>query len=62
MQKVIEIVDGVTRHPLYRMKEPVNLCIRKGEQTAIVGEKGREKTTRTEGRAKAKRKGRAKAR
>ena len=25
MQNVITIENGVTRHPLYRMKEPVNL-------------------------------------
>lgn len=38
MQKIIEIKDGVTRHPDYRMKEPVNLVINEGEQVAIVGE------------------------
>lgn len=38
--KVIEIVQGVTRHPLYRTKEPVDLCICKGEQVAIVGPNG----------------------
>ena len=27
MQNVITIENGVTRHPLYRMKEPVNLQI-----------------------------------
>lgn len=42
--KVIEIVQGVTRHPLYRTKTPVDLCIRKGEQVAIVGENGSGKT------------------
>lgn len=40
MQKIIEICNGVTRHPLYRMKEPVNLTIGKGEQVAIVGPNG----------------------
>lgn len=38
MQKIIEIKDGVTRHPDYRMKDPVNLVINEGEQIAIVGE------------------------
>ena len=38
MQKIIEIKDGVTRHPDYRMAEPVNLVINDGEQIAIVGE------------------------
>lgn len=38
MQKIIEIVNGVTRHPLRRMKEPVNLDIRAGEQIAIAGD------------------------
>lgn len=38
MQKIIEIVNGVTRHPDFRMAEPVNLVINEGEQIAIVGE------------------------
>ena len=38
MQKIIEIVNGVTRHPDFRMAEPVNLAINEGEQIAIVGE------------------------
>ena len=40
MQHIIEIKDGVTRHPLYRMKRPVNLAIDAGEQTALVGANG----------------------
>ena len=40
MQPVIYIKDGVPRHPLYRMKQPVNLSIYKGEQIAIVGPNG----------------------
>ncbi len=35
---IIEIKNGVTRHPDYRMAEPVNLEIEEGEQIAIVGE------------------------
>ena len=35
---IIEIKNGVTRHPDYRMAEPVNLCIEDGEQIAIVGD------------------------
>lgn len=38
MQKIIEIQNGVTRHPDYRMAEPVSLCIEEGEQIAIVGD------------------------
>lgn len=33
----IEIINGVTRHPSFRMKEPVNLSIADNEQIAIVG-------------------------
>ena len=40
MQNIVEIKDGVTRHPLYRMKRPVNLAIAAGEQVAIVGRNG----------------------
>ena len=40
MQPVIHIKDGIPRHPLYRMKQPVNLTINKGEQIAIVGANG----------------------
>ncbi len=40
MQNIIEIKDGVTRHPDYRMKEPVNLNIAQGEHVAIVGPNG----------------------
>ena len=35
---VIEITDGVPRHPLWRMAEPVTLQINRGEQIAIVGD------------------------
>lgn len=37
MQKTIEIINGITRHPDYRMKQPVNLEILADEQIAIVG-------------------------
>ncbi|MBQ7461618.1 MAG: ATP-binding cassette domain-containing protein [Bacteroidaceae bacterium] len=35
---VIKIENGVPRHPLWRMAEPVNLEINRGEQIAIVGD------------------------
>ena len=37
MQPIIEITNGVPRHPLYRMKEPVNFCMERGEHIAITG-------------------------
>lgn len=40
MQNFISIENGVTRHPLYRMKEPINLQIAAGEHVAIVGRNG----------------------
>ena len=40
MKPIIYIKEGVPRHPLFRMKEPVNLKIEKGEQIAIVGPNG----------------------
>lgn len=42
--KVIEIVDGVARHPSYRMAEPVNFVLYEGEQLAILGPNGSGKT------------------
>lgn len=36
-QNTIEIRNGVTRHPSFRMAAPVNLCIGAKEQIAIVG-------------------------
>ena len=35
---MIKVENGVTRHPLWRMAEPINLHIEKGEQIAIVGD------------------------
>lgn len=35
---VIQITNGVTRHPDWRMAEPINLSIETGEQIAIVGD------------------------
>ncbi len=40
MQNIITITNGVTRNPVYRMREPVNLEIGKGEHVAIVGANG----------------------
>ncbi len=36
-RNTIEICNGVTRHPSFRMAAPVNLCIGAKEQIAIVG-------------------------
>lgn len=35
---IIKITNGVTRHPAWRMAEPVTLSIEDGEQIAIVGD------------------------
>ena len=43
-RKVIEIVNGVARHPDYRMAEPVNFVLNEGEQLAILGPNGSGKT------------------
>ena len=40
MQTVISIENGVTRHPLYRLAQPIDLCIHAGEHIAIVGPNG----------------------
>ena len=37
MKNILTVTDGVARHPLYRMKEPIDLQIAYGEQLAIVG-------------------------
>ena len=43
-RKVIEIVNGVARHPDYRLAEPVNFVLCEGEQLAILGPNGSGKT------------------
>lgn len=40
MKSIITIKDGVPRHPMFRMKEPVNLTIGQYEQLAIIGPNG----------------------
>ena len=40
MQHVIEILNGVPRHPLYRMNGPVNFSLDVHEHLAIVGSNG----------------------
>lgn len=40
MQNIIAIENGVTRHPLYRMKKPINMVLAAGEHIAIVGPNG----------------------
>lgn len=41
---IISVTDGVPRHPLWRMAEPINLEIKRGEQIAIVGDNAAGKT------------------
>ncbi len=41
---IIKIINGVARHPLWRMAEPINLEILRGEQIAIVGDNAAGKT------------------
>lgn len=43
-RKVIEIVDGVARHPAYRLSEPIRFDLCEGEQLVIVGPNGSGKT------------------
>lgn len=43
-RKVIEVVDGVARHPAYRFIEPVNFVLYENEQLAILGPNGSGKT------------------
>lgn len=38
MRPIIKIINGVTRHPDWRMAEPVNMEIMPGEQVAICGD------------------------
>ena len=40
MQPIIEVINGVPRHPSYRMKVPVNFVMNPGEQIALVGPHG----------------------
>ena len=40
MQHIIEIKNGIPRHPQYRMKEPVNFVMDTAEQIAVVGPNG----------------------
>ena len=37
MQNIITIENGVTRHPAYRLREPINLQFGADEHIAIVG-------------------------
>lgn len=37
-KNIIEITNGVARMPAYRLREPLNIKIRKGEPTAIFGD------------------------
>ena len=40
MQPIIEVINGVPRHPSYRMKKPVNFVMNPGEQIALIGPNG----------------------
>lgn len=40
MQKIINIVNGITRMPEWRMREPVNFALCEGENIVIMGRNG----------------------
>ena len=40
MKTIISIVNGVTRHPAYRLNQPLTLQINEGEHIAVVGPNG----------------------
>ena len=40
MKPIIQVINGVPRHPSYRMKEPVNFVMEQGEHIALVGPNG----------------------
>ena len=40
MQRIIHIENGITRHPMWRMAEPVNFDLLDKEHLAIVGPNG----------------------
>ena len=40
MQKIISIIDGVTRMPDWRMSQPVNFTLCDGENIAVMGPNG----------------------
>ncbi len=44
MKNIIEIKNGVARHPLHRMKTPINMSLGEGEHIAIVGSNAGGKT------------------
>ena len=43
-RKVIEIINGIARHPDYRLDSPINFVLHEGEQLAIYGPNGSGKT------------------
>ena len=40
MKKIINIENGITRNPAWRMAEPVNFTMLDNEQIAVVGPNG----------------------
>ena len=40
MQPIIEVFNGVPRHPSYRMNDPDDFVMNPGEQIALVGPNG----------------------
>ena len=37
---MIKIINGIARHPIHRMKHPINFSMEVGEHIAIVGPNG----------------------
>ena len=44
MENVLFVSNGIARHPLYRMAEPINVSLAVGEQLAIIGDNASGKT------------------